>query len=549
MKPLWLTVFACICLLFAAGCVPAATPAPPPPTPLPPPTPVPPTPAPDLTAPVKAWVEAINKGDMDAALALFTDDATQVGMFTAAGREQLRGVFDYLVGQGAQFGAPICQPRSDGVTCSFTVFNDCFAASGATDPLPMTGQYVIQPDGKISQARMDAQGNKAWVDWGDWYANFKAWASAEDWAKSVAHTKAGGATAIKLCQDYAESLKAPADPAATVKAWVAAINKGDVDAALAPFAADVKYMGVFTATGKTELRGLFEWMVSLGVKNAAPDCQAQNDKLVCTFTGVDPCVAAFGAADGLPSTGTYTIQPDGKIGEARVEYAGGRWDDYWPWVDAMIAWASETRAEELTKYAEAPMTKQTAPILIKLCQEYADSLQAPPTPAADLVAPVKAWADALNKGDVDAALAPMADSVWWTGSHEGNAAGKEQLRPLFDYLVHSGTKHQITECRQQTDRVTCTVSIIDGCIAAFGAPDGLPAELEFKFGPDGKIRESAMTAGDPRWKDYSNFTGARIAWARVNRAEEFAKVENSEDPREYAAIHVKLCQEYAESLK
>ena len=54
-------------LLLAGACVPAPAP---PPTP----TPVPPTPTPDPAAPVKAWVDAMNSGDVDAALALFTDD-------------------------------------------------------------------------------------------------------------------------------------------------------------------------------------------------------------------------------------------------------------------------------------------------------------------------------------------------------------------------------------------------------------------------------------------------------------------------------------------
>ena len=39
-----------------------------------------PTPTPDLIAPVKAWADAINKGDVDAALALITEDSVVVWM-------------------------------------------------------------------------------------------------------------------------------------------------------------------------------------------------------------------------------------------------------------------------------------------------------------------------------------------------------------------------------------------------------------------------------------------------------------------------------------
>ena len=42
-------------------------------------TPVPPTPTPDPAAPVKAWVDAINNGDAEAALALVSDDVKWQG--------------------------------------------------------------------------------------------------------------------------------------------------------------------------------------------------------------------------------------------------------------------------------------------------------------------------------------------------------------------------------------------------------------------------------------------------------------------------------------
>jgi ketosteroid isomerase-like protein len=171
----------------------------------------------------------------------------------------------------------------------------------------------------------------------------------------------------------------------------------------------------------------------------------------------------------------------------------------------------------------------------------------PPTPATDLVAPVKAWVDAINKGDVEAALAPFTDNVWWTASYRDTEAGKEHLRGLFESLAGIETKHQIGDCQPEGADVVCAFSIVDGCIAAYGAPDGLSAKLTFKFQPDGKIGETSMTADDPRWKDYLNFYGAETAWAVKNHAEEVAKAE--EGGREGGATVAKLCQEYAESLK
>ena len=46
-------------------------------------------------------------------------------------------------------------------------------------------------------------------------------------------------------------------------------------------------------------------------------------------------------------------------------------------------------------------------------------------PDSDPAAPVHAWADAINNGDAEAALALVSDDVKWQGSFE--ATGKEQF--------------------------------------------------------------------------------------------------------------------------
>ena len=175
----------------------------------------------------------------------------------------------------------------------------------------------------------------------------------------------------------------------------------------------------------------------------------------------------------------------------------------------------------------------------------------PPTAAPDLVAPVEAWVDAINKGDVDAALELLADNALFGAqytSYEGAGSrdsGKEQVRPQFDYLVGLGMKSQLKDCQPQDDRVVCGLSVVWGCIAAFGAPDGLAAKLEFIYQPDGKVREVSFTLDDP---DYSRFLLASDAWGAENRAQEWAKL----DPIDSwlgGSIQAKFCQEYAASLK
>jgi ketosteroid isomerase-like protein len=179
------------------------------------------------------------------------------------------------------------------------------------------------------------------------------------------------------------------------------------------------------------------------------------------------------------------------------------------------------------------------------------STSAPPTPTPDLIAPVKAWADAINKGDVDAALALIAEDGTWLGCYkcgEGTTgSGKEQVRPGFDDLVGQETKLQVQECQPQGDRVACSLSVVNGCIAAFGAPDGLPAKLVFIYQPDGKVREATFALDAPRKGDYQGFWNLSEAWALENRAEEWAKMKLPS--REGAMLEVKFCKEYAASLK
>jgi hypothetical protein len=177
---------------------------------------------------------------------------------------------------------------------------------------------------------------------------------------------------------------------------------------------------------------------------------------------------------------------------------------------------------------------------------------APPTPTPDLAAPAKAWADAMNKGDVDAALAVLADDVTWLGGHgmeEPQATGKETLREQLDFLVGLESKYQIKDCQPQDGGMVCALSEANGCIAAFGAADGLTGQLEFVYQPDGKVREASLTIVDPRARDYDRFGTAADGWALVNRAEEWAKLTSETPPKEDASTRAKLCREYAATKK
>jgi hypothetical protein len=199
----------------------------------------------------------------------------------------------------------------------------------------------------------------------------------EGWAAVDKGGREGGATWIKLCQEYADSLKAPptpaADPVSTVKAWMDAMNAGEVDAALAPFTDDAPVTGVLQATGKEALRGAFGYVIGMENRFGVPDCDPVGAGLVCTFTVADSCIAGFGATDGLGVKGTFDIQQDGKIRKAQLMSDGEGWAEYALWDVKFKAWARTNRAEEVAKYTYETFTG--APILAKLCKEYAETLK------------------------------------------------------------------------------------------------------------------------------------------------------------------------------
>jgi ketosteroid isomerase-like protein len=350
---------------------------------------------------------------------------------------------------------------------------------------------------------------------------------------------------------------AAADLVAPVKAWVDAINKGDVDAALEPLADNAEFTAHYLAnqagrnfSGKEQVRPALDYLVSLETKSQVKDCQPKDDRVVCGLSVVDACIAAFGAPDGLAARLEFIYQPDGKAREVSFTLDD---PDYSRFLLASDAWGAENRAQEWAKLDPIDSLLGGS-IQAKFCQEYAASLKAPPS-AADLVAPVKAWVDAINKGDVDAALELLADNALWSAqytSYEGGGArdsGKEQVRPQFDYLVGLGMKSQLKDCQPQDDRVVCDLSVVYGCIAPFGAPDGLAAKLEFIYQPDGKVREVSLSLlDDPRFEAYSRFLTASEAWAIENRAEEHAKL-NPRGTGLGGSLEAKWCKEYAETLK
>jgi 7,8-dihydropterin-6-yl-methyl-4-(beta-D-ribofuranosyl)aminobenzene 5'-phosphate synthase len=422
MKPLCLAVLLCVCLLVVAGCAPAATPPPAPPTAASPttapPTPVPPTPtlAPDLIAPVKAWADGMNKGDLDAALAPFIDDVAWSGWYyQAGGKADLRHVFDFLASIGTRIGAPECQPGADRVACTLPVMDGCMAAAGLPDGVTGKLEFVYGPDGKAKQGSLDLAGDPRFQDYQKFRASKDGWAMAnrpEEYAAAGnSVTAESGAAWVKLCQEYAESLKAAPTPAADlvapVKAWAEALNKGDVEAALAFFSENATWIGDDpSGTGKVELRAMFDWQSGLETKYQVTECKPLTDRVLCAISETNGCIAASGAAEGLPMELVLAFGPGGKIVQAST-VIGSAWDDFYEFTSAVGNWARTNRAEEFPKPYET--TFAGGSITAKLCKEYAESLKALPSASS----PSTATADVkLTILYDNTAIDPQLGSDW-----------------------------------------------------------------------------------------------------------------------------------------
>ena len=141
-----------------------------------------------------------------------------------------------------------------------------------------------------------------------------------------------------------------------------------------------------------------------------------------------------------------------------------------------------------------------------------------PTPRTpDLAAPVQAWVDALNSGDVDATLALFADDLKFD-VFEYHARNKDELRGIFDWLAGLETKYQIKKCQTKEDRVVCTMPVSDACIAGYDPVAGLMSNMTFVSQQDGKI---AQVNGMPDGFDdyYAKWISPGTTWMRANRAE------------------------------
>jgi len=140
-----------VMLILAVGCQPAPTPTPVPPTQPPAPTPVPTA---DPASVIKALADALNAGNVDAAVAFYTDDATQTQQPPPAGqsgvrtgKEQIRGFVKGLVADHFSGELSNLKVAGDKITFTSTFSTDTYRKLGIA-PL-VTVEEAVFEGGKI----------------------------------------------------------------------------------------------------------------------------------------------------------------------------------------------------------------------------------------------------------------------------------------------------------------------------------------------------------------------------------------------------------------
>lgn len=385
---------------------PTSAPAPTavPPTPVPPPTATaaPPTPAPTATsapastaatpaasqpapiALVNAFIAAMNRCALDDALAMFTDDSVYaVAVQTSTGKSQVRTYLEYMDAIRMRVTQTDCKMEGEQAVCMQWRQDDSMVAYGFTG-VRLKFVYSFK-DGKIQQA-IGAPEGPEWPAYSAMSKDATAWMAAnraDEW-KKVSDEKGAlirngqtGPIIMKLAREYAKTKQAA--PASTdliglANAYVAAANRRDVEGALALFNEDAELtLAVQTATGKSQIRTLLEYMDGIGMRMAHSDCKLTGELAVCSQWRQDEPMTALGFA-GVRFKFAYTMR-DGKLQTVVGTVDGPEFPAYSAASKDAMTWMAASRPDEWKKVSDDKgalvRAAQTAPLIVKLVREYA----------------------------------------------------------------------------------------------------------------------------------------------------------------------------------
>jgi hypothetical protein len=118
----------------------------------------------------------------------------------------------------------------------------------------------------------------------------------------------------------------------------------------------------------------------------------------------------------------------------------------------------------------------------------------------DQVSIIMDWLDAQNAGDVDAALAFLADDAFITlvpppmEGHDGVFQGKEEIRAWWENLISLNGVGAVSNCQVEGEKVTCLLNYTDDGLQALGL-DSIDNEFVVIV-QEGKIQTYTATMTD-----------------------------------------------------
>ncbi len=382
-----------LCALLAGGCV--ATPPPPAQPPAPtavPPTPIPPTVAPptvaaqpDLIKAADAFVAAMNRRDVEGAIAMFTDDAEYRAAHVGVGKAQVRTVLDYLDGTLVKLIQTDCVQEGAQVTCSVWGRDDPMVLHGVSGVRFKPYTYIFK-EGKIQKIMGTADGP-------EWAVHSAASKESQDWMaanraeawKQITDEKGvlirNGSTApilIKLKREHAGAMAKQKPPAATdlvgqANAFLSALNRRDVEAAMAMFTDDAEYRAGHVGVGKAQVRTVIEYLDGTGLRTVWSECAQTGQEVSCNLFGRDDAMAVHGTPGVRFNPYTFSFK-DGKIQKIMGTADGPEWAANSASSKEATTWLAANRADEWKKVTDEKggliRNAQTAPEIIRLLREY-----------------------------------------------------------------------------------------------------------------------------------------------------------------------------------
>jgi hypothetical protein len=378
-----------ICVLFAAGCMAAPTAVPPAPTTVPPTAaPAQAAPQPDLIALANAFMAAMNRRDVESAIAMFTDDAEFRTAHVGVGKAQVRTILDYLDGSGLRMVLSDCKAEGEQVSCSAWNRDDAMAALG-TPGVRMEPYTLSFKAGKIARL-VGTQTGPEWATYSAASADARAWLTAnrgDEW-KKVTDEKGGlirngqtGPEIIRLLRVYAGEKAKQNPPAATdllglVNAFAAAMNRCDVESAIAMFTDDAEFRTAHIGVGKAQVRTILDYLDGTGLRIVLSDCKVERQQVACSAWNRDAAMAALGTP-GVRLEPYAVSFRDGKIAKIVGTQAGPEWSSYNAASADARAWLTANRADEWKKVTDEKggliRNGQTGPEIIRLLRDYAKS--------------------------------------------------------------------------------------------------------------------------------------------------------------------------------